>query len=188
MTNAAAFQRARNKAGRLQELLGVTSDGFPGPNTYGAFLALRRAALDDPDGEWLSAEEHRTMASSFADPADVAAFRDCKAEGHSDKYCFRYGDNGETYWGDNSAQTVIAMVALPPEDMIERWGSIEAARHKPVIVRANGRECHAILAEMMPSKKNIENGAGLDMNPATCKALRLSTNGNVMVPAVWRWG
>jgi len=42
---------------------------------------------------------HKVIASSFADPADVRAFKRCKAQGKTDQECFRVGDNGVGCWG-----------------------------------------------------------------------------------------
>lgn len=128
---------------------------------------------------------HKAQASSFADPADVREFKECKLEGKTDHTCFGEGDNGKGCWGDNTAQWSIPMCALPPEDMIERWDSQRAAKHKKVLVRANGREVVCILADRMPARANIKNGAGIDLNPAASKALGLRPP--FMVDAEWEW-
>jgi len=49
--------------------------------------------------------------------------------------------------------------------MIEKWGSIADAKHKPVIVTSNGQISKCILKDRMPWKKHIHNGAGIDLNP-----------------------
>jgi hypothetical protein len=121
------------------------------------------------------------MASSFADPADVAAFRKCKASGKSDQECFAIGDNGIGKWGDDTT-TSVPMCALPPEDW-EPFGS--SARGKRVIVVANGRSVVVELRDTMPHKANIKNGAGIDLNPAAVAALGLKPP--IMVPATWQW-
>jgi hypothetical protein len=128
--------------------------------------------------------EHHVLASSFADPADVRRFRKCKDQGKSDEECFKLGDNGVGFFGDDCTGT-IPMCALPPEDMIERWETIAAARHREVEVWANGRNVICILADRMPHRANIKNGAGIDLSPAACEALRLSPP--IMTPVVWRW-
>ncbi len=129
-------------------------------------------------------EHHHVLASSFADPADVAAFRRCKALGGSDQDCFKVGDNGRGCWGDDTTGR-IPMCALPPEDMVERWGATAAARNKQVHVSANARDVVCILADRMPHRENIKNGAGIDLNPAAAYALGL--NPPVLVSAIWTW-
>jgi len=108
-------------------------------------------------------------ASSFADPADVTAFKKCKAKGFTDNYCFRVGDNGIGKWGHNTAQEKTPMVALPPED----WRAAGKTGGAQVRVTYKNKSVVAILGDTMPWKKNIRNGAGIDLNPATAKALGL---------------
>lgn len=128
---------------------------------------------------------HRTKASSFADPADVAAFRRCKAKGKSDQECFKVGDNGIGCWGDDTSAGSGPSCALPPEDMIDRWGSVAKAKHRTVIVTANRHSVACILKDRMPSRKNIKNGAGIDLNPDAVKALGMKPP--IMVAATWSW-
>lgn len=135
----------------------------------------------EPTGE---TEHHHVLASSFADPADVAAFRRCKARGGSDQECFKKGDNGIGLWGDDTTGQ-IPMCALPPEDMIERWGAIDAARRKKVHVSANTRSVVCIVADRMPHRDHITNGAGIDLNPAAVYDLGLTPP--VKVRAIWNW-
>lgn len=130
----------------------------------------------------------KVLASSFADLADVRAFQRCKASGKSDKECFKVGDNGIGAWGDVTAQEVTPMCALPPDDVIAKWGVMTSkVRHKRVRVRlaSSGREAVCLLGDRMPWKKNIKNGAGIDLNPAAAKALGLRPP--FMVPAEWEW-
>lgn len=127
---------------------------------------------------------HHVLASSFADPADVAAFRRCKERGGSDEECFKHGDNGIGAWGDDTTAP-IPMCALPPEDLQEKWGSIDAARRKKVYVSANGRDVLLLVGDRMPHREHIKNGAGIDLNPAACAALNLRPP--VMHPAIWSW-
>lgn len=116
---------------------------------------------------------HVVMASSFADPADYRAWQKCKAEGNSDHQCFAIGDNCIGYWGDFTGEGSPAYVALPPEVMIETWGSIANAKHKHITVSYEGRSVDAQVGDTMPHIANIKNGARLDMNPATCAGLGL---------------
>ena len=74
------------------------------------------------------------------------------------------------------------MCALPRED----WAEFGAkARGKRVSVWANGRNVICELRDTMPSRANIKNGAGIDLNPAACKALGLKPP--IMVAAEWAW-
>jgi hypothetical protein len=127
----------------------------------------------------------KTLASSFADLEDVRRFWACKDRGGSDLECFKVGDNGEGCWGDNTGQEVTPMCALPPDDMLEKWGSIFNAKHKMVKVRANGRVVVCMLADRMPAKAHIKNGAGIDLNPAAAKVLELRPP--FMVDCEWEW-
>lgn len=129
-----------------------------------------------------SGRVHSVKASSFADPADVRRFRACKAAGKSDMECFKVGDNGVGCWGDDTTVDR-AMCALPREDW-EPLGN-QAARGKKVIVSANGLTIVCELRDTMPRRANIKNGAGIDLNPAACKALGLRPP--IMLPATWRW-
>jgi hypothetical protein len=126
-----------------------------------------------------------TTASSFADINDVAAFRRCKARGNSDRQCFRVGDNGVGCWGHPTSATKLAICALPPDDMIARWGSINAARDMPVAVRCNGVTIVCRLRDRMPWRRNIRNGCGIDLNPSACASLGLRPP--VKVKVEWSW-
>lgn len=129
--------------------------------------------------------EHSVIASVFADLADLDAFHKCKALGGSDEHCFNLGDNGIGCWGDSTGQEVTAMCALPPEDMIEKWGSTLAAKHKGVSVTYKEHTVICKLADRMPHKKNIRNGAGIDLNPAAVSQLRIPKG--AMVRVIWKW-
>jgi hypothetical protein len=129
--------------------------------------------------------EHHVIASSFADPADVARFKRCKARGFSDQHCFKYGDNGVGCWGDSTGPGSGMSCALPPEDMEERWGCTEAARLKPVRVACNGRETVLLLKDRMPRKAWRTNGASIDLNYDACVFFGLTPP--IMEPAVWQW-
>lgn len=170
----------------IQSILGVKVDGDIGPVTI---AALNRLKGTPDDAEWPPVAPHRTgvvhvvKASSFADPADVAAFIRCKATGKTDVQCFAVGDNGIGCFGDDTTKGL--WVALPPEDMEERWGSVKAAKHKEVRVRANGKEVIAKVGDRMPARARIENGAGIDLSPDTVAALGLRVP--LYVDAEWEW-
>lgn len=163
-----------DKIKAVQTALGVTADGIWGPKS--------QAALDQMvhGGDI----EHNVLATSFADPADVEAFRRCKAQGRTDNDCYSVGDNGIGCWGDDTTRSQ-PMCALPPDDMIERWGSEAAAKHKMVVVTAHGKIVECVLADTMPWKKDITNGAGIDLNPAAVRALGFEPP--LMTNASWRW-
>lgn len=126
----------------------------------------------------------QVIASSFADPADVAAFKKCNAQGGSDQHCFQFGDNGIGFMGDDCTGPT-PMCALPVEDWKERWSNKTNARLKPVIVTANGKTVVCLLGDTMPKRANITNGAGLDLSPAAAKAIGRSPP--FKIPAVWSW-
>lgn len=165
---------SREKWKLIQAILGTAEDGIPGPNDERAIAELKDLARSQGI-IW-----HRGKASSFADPADVRAFKRCKEAGHTDQECFRVGDNGIGKWGADTTLP-FPMVALPPED----WRHLQHPQGTKVIVEANGHTVLATLEDTMPHKENITNGAIIDLNPAACSALGLHVP--VMVDARWRW-
>lgn len=164
----------------IQQHVGTTADGNPGPLTAKAiFKAL---GLTEPPPSAV----HHVKASSFADPADVAAFRKCKANGGSDQQCFKVGDNGIGFRGMDCATDEIAICALPPEDWKEKWGSGDVANGKPVIVTWEGKEVRGIMGDTMPKKENITNGAGIDLNPGFAKEFGVKPP-FMLHDVTWRW-
>lgn len=164
---------------QIQQLLGVTPDGKFGPRSLAALDALIQSP---PDGT-----AHSVLASTFADPGDVAAFRKAKAEGMSDEEAFKLGDNAIGKWGDRTDADV-PMCALPPED----WEPFaDTARGKLVAVSRGANFATEVnfvvcqLRDTMPHRANIENGAGIDLNPAAAKALGITPPALVQVS--WRW-
>ena len=154
-------------------------DGKWGPKSQAALDAIIH-----PPPPWGNAP-HKGLASSFADPADVRAFRRCKEQGKSDQQCFKVGDNGIGAWGDDCSEGSGSSCALPPNDMIEKFGSVAAAKHAKVKVSANGQTTTCILKDRMPWKKNITNKAIIDLNPDTVAAFGLKPP--IMIPAIWEW-
>ncbi len=77
------------------------------------------------------------IASSFADPKDVAAYKRAIAKGKTEKEALKVGDNGIGKWGDNTARDDMPMCALPPEDW-KQWGN--DARGKKVAVTYKGKQ------------------------------------------------
>lgn len=130
----------------------------------------------------MSNEIRTGLASSFADPADVIAFRKCKAQGHSDQHCFALGDNGIGKWGDDCSSGSGPACALPPEDWQQFGG---AAHNKKVIVTGNGRTVTCFLRDTMPHRANIHNGAVIDLSPDTVEALGWKPP--LMAHVTWQW-
>ena len=163
-SQAALIEANRATKKKVQAILGVVADGDWGPTS--------QAALNVAAGD---AAEFIVEASSFADPADVRAFRRCKATGKSDLACFAVGDNGIGQFGKITAQEHTPMVAVHGNDMKARWGSIVGAAHRPVVVTANGRTINATVEDRVSAKGRI------DLNPAAAKLLGL--NPPFLVPA-----
>lgn len=122
---------------------------------------------------------HSVLASSFADVADVAEYRRWKAKGASDKFAFAHGDNGIGCWGDNTTIDT-PMCALPPED----WKTFKRPHLQPILVVVKGRTVRCLLADTMPKRANIHNGAGIDLNPGAQRAFGLLPP--FLVPATWQ--
>ena len=122
---------------------------------------------------------HHVTATSFADPADVAAYKKCKAQGMSDSEAFKFGDNGIGCWGDDTT-TDEPCCALPPEHMEARWGSVKAAKHKKVLVTINGVEVECVLKDRLPREVHK-----IDLNPGACAKFGLTPP--VKIKAAWRW-
>lgn len=172
---------------QIQSLLAVVPDGQIGVKSL---AALNRLVGTPDDAEWPPVAPqpqdsgiHAVIGSSFADPADVAAYRKCKSDGGSEEHCLGIGDNGVGRWGDDCTEGSGPAVALPPED----WEPRPVAHLAPVKVTnpANGKSVIALLKDTMPHKANIKNGAGIDMNPDTCDALGLTPP--VLHPVTWQW-
>lgn len=167
---------SQDKIAAIQAVLGVEVDGRWGPKTQRALDAVIHPSFGPT---------HEVIASSFADPKDVHAFKKCKERGGSDEECFKYGDNGIGCWMDDVKEGTGQACALPPDDMIEKWGSIADAKHKLVEVQYKDTSIVCVLKDRMPWKRNIHNGAGIDLNPDSCRALGLEPP--IMVEATWKW-
>lgn len=168
----------------IQSILDVAEDGIIGPKTLQALTLLSSTADDAP---WPSPAPQvagwtTVKATSFADPADVAAFKHCKAQGNSDMTCFARGDNGVGKWNDDCTAGSGPACALPPEEWAQ-FGS--AARGKEVIVEHNGKEVTCKLKDTLPHYANIKNNTGIDLNPDACEALGISIPADAEVR--WRW-
>lgn len=170
----------------IQRLLGVVEDGHIGPVSLKAFRDLAQV----PAGSEWPEVVHKVWATSFADPKDVIAFKKCKATGKTDKQCFAVGDNGigTPRLGEGSPRKGVdttqnrPMCALPPDD----WEPLgEQAPGALVLVEYKDRSVVCELRDTMPRKASIKNGAGIDLNPAACRALGLKPP--VKVEVTWRW-
>lgn len=123
--------------------------------------------------------KYKYLASSFADPADLEAFRKCKEEGGTDLECFEVGDNGEGCFGALTAQNDVSMCALHADDLVARWGSVKGSAHRKVRIYHGDRE---IIAQ-------VEDRCGvpgrIDLNPAAARWLGLTPP--FLVPVTWEW-
>lgn len=164
---------ANDKLKKVQTALGEEADGIPGPLTRAAFEKLMVAAA-------APVKPIKGLASSFADPADVAAFKRCKATGKSDTQCFKVGDNGIGAWG-KSTVTDKPYCALPRED----WAHLTHPPGTKVAVTIGSNTVICELQDTMPAKRFIKNGVVIDLNPGAQKAFGLKPP--FLVPASWSW-
>jgi hypothetical protein len=160
---------------KLRRILGTMPEELWGTGSDAAMERILRTDGRVAD----NTEEFEALASSFADPEDVAAFVRCKSLGRSDKECFLVGDNGIGQFGKITAQLHTPMVALHADDMVARWGSVQAAAHKKVRVRLRGREVIASVEDRMSERGRI------DLNPAAAKALRVTPP--ILIWCKWSW-
>jgi hypothetical protein len=126
------------------------------------------------------------VASSFADPKDVAAYKKAIANGKTEAEALKVGDNGIGKWGDNTARDDVPMCALPPEDWLDKWGTGSNARGKKVAVTYKGKTVIGELRDTMPHKANIKNGAGIDLNPGFAKAFGVPPP-FMLSGVTWEW-
>lgn len=164
---------------KIQTTLGVPSDGFWGPISQEA-LNKERSGGTGTSGS--ASGGFQAEASSFADPKDVADFNKCKATGKTDLVCFKVGDNGIGQFGAITAQTHTPMVAIHKDDMIARWGSVNAAAHRKVIVTVRGKSVVATVEDRLGVAGRI------DLNPACAKELGLNPPFLIKKKdCVWNW-
>ncbi|MFZ2279293.1 MAG: hypothetical protein WAW39_15985 [Prosthecobacter sp.] len=155
---------------RIQAWLGVVVDGLWGAKSQGALNGLNSSGVDS----WIYCE-----ASSFADPADLRAFKQCKATGKTDLQCFAVGDNGVGECGVITSQEHTPYVAVHKDFMISRWGSKGAAWLREVEVFANGVTFRAKVGDRISARGRI------DLNPACLKLINKPAP--LKTAAKWRW-
>ncbi len=126
--------------------------------------------FDTLDGE-------TAIATTFADPADVERYRRAKARGLSDQEAFKYGDNGIGKWGDDTTRADDPIVALPRD-------LPGVAHNRPVLLSGPSGTVVARVADVMPKRANIRNGAGIDLNPAAAAAVGATAG---KVPVSWKF-
>jgi hypothetical protein len=160
---------------KIQKLLDVEDDGFWGPKSQKALNAVLAGSKVEAGGNGPFEAE----ASSFADPKDLADFQACKAQGKTDKQCFKVGDNGIGKFGKLTAQTKTPMVAIHPADAKKRWGSMDAAAHRMVRVTVGSKSVEAAVEDQLGVEGRI------DLNPAAAKALGL--NPPFIKKCRWEW-
>jgi hypothetical protein len=113
---------------------------------------------------------HLVNASSFADPADIAAYRKAIKQGKTRKQALALGDDGVGKWGDDTTDESKPMCALPPDDWRTKWGPGNKARGKKIAVGYKAKTIVCELRDTMPAKAKITNGAGIDLSPGAAKA------------------
>jgi len=127
----------------------------------------------------MSKEWHQFLASTFADPDDVIAFRRCKDRGGSDQECFLIGDNGIGCWGDDTTSTHEHLVALHHDVIVAKWGSLANGKHRLIQLVRENRVCLARLGDRCGIIDRI------DLNPACQKTLDVPAG--ALLPVRWRW-
>lgn len=168
----------------IQHTLEVKEDGIWGPKTEAALRNLLGES-EQPSSASGDSKVIVGKASSFADPADVAAFKKCKAQGRTDQDCFSVGDNGIGAWGADTTDESIPYVAVQPDYMELRWGTVNAANGKRVLVTIHGITEECVVGDRMPWIKNTKNRAVIDLAPGAQKLFGLTPP--FLVDASWKW-
>lgn len=159
--------KTQTRIQQIQEILGVDPDNRWGPQSQKQFDIF--------------AAVHRGKASSFADPADIKAFKKCKAQGKSDQECFAVGDNGEGKWGDDTTEGSGPSCAVPPEF----WQVFKNPRKQKILVTYGDKSVVCELKDTMPRMSNRANEAIIDLNPDACKALGVKPP--IFIDVTWQW-
>jgi hypothetical protein len=157
----------------IQGILGVDADDKWGSESQAALDALTQPKVVEI--------HHQGKASSFADPKDIDAFKRAKALGMTDNEAFAHGDNGIGVWMDDTTHGF--WCALPIRDLVERWGSKDAGKHKKVTVTINNQTHILTVGDVMTP--NLSSGAIIDLSPDSCALFHLKPP--VLVPVEWQW-
>lgn len=123
--------------------------------------------------------KHNYILTSFADPADIEAYRLARERGATEQEALAVGDNGVGQWGANTAQEDVPMAALHADDLIARWGSVDAAAHKRIRVTRRGATVECLIEDRCGVRGRV------DLNPAAL--LRLELRPPVWCHADWDW-
>jgi hypothetical protein len=149
----------------LQSLLGVPADGDWGARSSAALkCAIFGLSLLAPNV---------TFGTSFADPADVAAYDAAIARGMSPEEALAIGDNGIGCYNNKTREGSGPQVALPPEFMLARFGGEAQAQGQPIKISLNGKTVVAKIGDVMPHLGEEPSGALIDNNPDVVRALGL---------------
>lgn len=127
--------------------------------------------------------QHTVRASTFADPADVAAYRRAKARGASDQEAFRVGDNGVGLWGDDTTNGE-PWVALPRDVLQAQYMHLRGARGAAVRLTYGGQAYTCKVGDTMPYTRHITNGCGIDLSPGAVRLIGYPEHGEQVV---WEW-
>lgn len=122
---------------------------------------------------------HHATATSFADQKDVEAYRHALAQGKTELEALAVGDNGVGCWGDVTAQEHTAYAALHRDDLVDRWGSVDAARHKGIKVQLRGRQIRAVIGDRCGVRGRV------DLNPACL--VQLGVKPGLKEAVAWYW-
>ena len=139
-------------------------------------------------GAWVEGK-----ASSYGDPADQRRYRQrvarelaagknqeqAEAEGR------KVGDPGLGWMGNDITELGTPWVAVPQDDWKDRHVTKRRAHRCLVEVEINGVARLCVLGDTMPWRRNIRNGAVIDLAPGAAKLWGLKAP--FMAPVRWRW-
>lgn len=126
-----------------------------------------------------------TIATSFADPADIRAYLEAKMRGETEEQALDVGDNGIGCWGDDTKMGSGARSSLPAHVTVSRWGSMWNGRRRLIRVFYGGTFVDTILSDAGPGPKEEAEGHGLDLNYDAWKAFGVSVPAEKKVQ--WDW-
>lgn len=128
---------------------------------------------------------HHGVASSFADPKDIITFKNCKSNGHNDKYCFKFGDNGIGYWDDDTTEGSGPSCAIIPDDIRDQFGKLSEGHLKKVEVTIKDKSIICLVKDILPPRNVVKHGVVIDLNPDAVKALGQKIP--LEMQCQWRW-